>query len=97
MKYAFNRQKMLTLILIVVCCLVGTAVAEEESYYLEQMRKQSQSKSNTPEQVLPDQDSSLIADTDIQALSEASDNLSLIDNMKPEFEKPKLDTFKPDF
>ncbi len=96
MKNAVNPQKLLISILVVMFCMAGVAAAEEENYYLEQMRKQSQSDSNTPEQAMPEQDNGLIAETDLENLAKTTDSLADIDNVTPKFDKPKLELFKPE-
>lgn len=97
MRYAINPLKLLTPLLVVICCANSVAVAEEENYYLEQMRKQSQSDNNAPKQGLPENDSSLIAETDLKELTKASDeDLSNINDIEPNLEKPKLEVFKPE-
>jgi len=96
MKYALSPLKVLMLSLVVLCCMVSSAfAAEEESYYLEQMRKQSQTEAGKPEQAMPEQDSNLLAETDLKSMV-STDDSSDNDIGKPEFNKPKLELFKPE-
>ena len=96
MNYALSPCKVLMLSLLTLCCTLGSAVAdEEESYYLEQMRKQSQTEAGKPEQALPEQDGNLLAETDLKNMVSTDDSADS-NIAKPEFNKPKLELFKPE-
>lgn len=96
MNYALNPFKLVTSALLVTCCAMGAANAEEENYYLEQMRNQSLAAAGKPEQALPEQDGGLLVETDLKELTKVDENLDGIDSVKPEFDKPKLELFKPE-
>jgi hypothetical protein len=99
MNNVLNPIKLIALASLIVGSSMSTAIAQEEeegNYYLEQMRKQSQTETGQPDQALPEQDAGLFAESDLEDLTKIDEDLADIDEEKPEFDKPKLDIFKPE-
>ena len=92
------RKSVLAISLVpILLCFVIPAQAEEESYYLEKMRNMAKNDNNAPSQELAPilDNNDLIADTDLKELSKTNSDFSKVGDIKPTFEKPKLDILKP--
>lgn len=93
------RSLMTTLMLILPFAFISTTAdaGEEKSYKLEQMRKQSQSSEKEPTVQMPADDSDLIAGSDTDSSQQYDDKeFSDVGEIKPSFEKPKLEPYKPE-
>lgn len=90
-------RKSAIVFLPVLFCSAIAVQAEEESYYLEQMRNMAKNQQSKPsaEMAPARENTDLLADTDLQELSKPNSDFSSVGNIKPEFEKPKLDVLKP--
>ena len=101
MKLIRTSAYTLSVLLPLMLCFAVPVQAEEQeqhdSYYLEQMRNMSKGQNKKPGQELtPERESTdLLADTDLKELSKNETDFSSIGDIKPEFEKPKLDILKP--
>ena len=70
---------------------------EQESYYLSQMRENSQEAQAQPALEAPKSDNNLIAETDLQELAKASAEMEKADDLKPQISKPSLPSLKPEY
>lgn len=97
------RRSTITLLLALPVALTSTTAAwaekeqeKRDSYRLEQMRQQSQSKEKEPEVQMPANEPDLMAGSDSDVSEEYEKDASDVGDIKPKFDKPKLEPYKAD-
>ena len=82
--------------MILAISTVAYAENEDESYYLSQMRENSQTQQNQPALETPANDKNLLAETDLKELAKASEEMEKVDDLRPQISKPSLPSLKPE-